>query len=116
MEASERPALPAELYRTVPLKPLSRTMIVVCDLLALGLNTKQIAAHLQLSPWTIEGYIKRASYRLPGNLPRQLRCIAWARGATEDVLTGQLHREYMVALMTPVTVRRNDRNRPIPGP
>ncbi len=105
-----------QLYRTPPLKPLSRTMIAVCDLLALGLNTKQIAAHLQLSPWTIEGYIKRASYRLPGNLPRQLRLIAWARGATLDVMTGKLHREYMVEMMTSQAVRRDDRNRPLPIP
>jgi DNA-binding CsgD family transcriptional regulator len=68
--------------------PLSPMQTVCVTLLALGKGFVEIGDLLHISPATVAMHIKVAANKMPGDLPHRLRVIAWARGATIDVMTG----------------------------
>lgn len=68
--------------------PLSRMQEVVCNLLGIGLSYREVAESLLISVEMTKEHTKRAAAKIPGDLPAQARCIAWARGASLDVLQG----------------------------
>ncbi len=69
-------------------KPLSPMQRVVVTLLGLGHTTEQIAAHLHIAHYTVRYHVAEAAKKIPGDLPRNAKVIAWARGAPLDVLDG----------------------------
>lgn len=75
----ERAALRAELS---PMQSL------VVDFLGMGMTYAELSTELAISADMVRTHTKRAAAKIPGDLPAQIRCIAWARGATLDVLQG----------------------------
>lgn len=61
---------------------------IVADLLGLGLAVEIVAAELTLTVAGVRRHVKGAAAKIPSDLPAQMRVIAWARGATQDVLQG----------------------------
>ena len=68
--------------------PHSPMQSLVCDFLGLGMTYAELAEELHISPDMVREHTKRAAAKIPGDLPAQMRCIAWARGASLDVLRG----------------------------
>lgn len=79
----------------VPLRrPFTSTEAVVVAMLASGQhNYHSIGEHLGISYKTVKFHAENAKGKIPGDLPTQLRLLAWYRGATMDVLTGSRVRE-----------------------
>lgn len=78
------------MERAPTLKPLSPMQTVVTMLAALGLSHEEIRAELKLgSLRTVRYHLNEAAARIPGDLPAEARVVAWARGATIDVLEGR---------------------------
>lgn len=76
--------------RVPPLKPLSSMQRVVATLAALGLTHEQMRAELgNISLRTVRYHLYEAAKRIPGDLPAEAKVVAWARGATLDVLEGR---------------------------
>lgn len=96
--------------RAATSSPLSPMQLGVCELLGLGHTYVELADDLGVSVDMIREHAKLAAAKIPGDLPAQARCIAWARGATEDVLKG-LSLRYEVTMK----VRRMDANHPLCG-
>lgn len=75
-------------------KPLSSTEAVIVAMLASGQhNYHSIGEHLGISYKTVKFHAERAKAKIPGDLPTQLRLLAWYRGASLDVLTGSKVRQ-----------------------
>jgi hypothetical protein len=55
-----------------------------------------IASELHITRGMVRWHLNRIAARLPGDLPAKVRVMAWARGATLDVLEGRTLRfEFM---------------------
>jgi DNA-binding CsgD family transcriptional regulator len=76
------------MKRVTPSSPLSEMQYVVAVLLGLGKSHAEIAAELHISVPNVRAHMRFAAAKLPGDLPREARLVAWVRGATEDVLKG----------------------------
>lgn len=96
---------------TSPLSPMQHTVVL---LLGLGYGYPRIAAELFVREGTVRFHANAAARKMPGDLPAQIRCIAWARGASLDVLVGDALRLEVVSVSQqyehPVRVRPS-RNR-----
>lgn len=72
--------------------PLTETLTpmqyVVVTLLALNYTHQQIAEELRISRSTVRYHLYLAVAKMPGDLPAEQRAVAWARGASVDVLEG----------------------------
>lgn len=55
-----------------------------------GKSRREIAKALLISPYTVKFHLKAAADKIPGDLPPEIKLLVWARGATLDVLTGDL--------------------------
>lgn len=78
------------MERAPTLKPLSPMQHVVTMLAALGLSHEEIRVELKLNSLrTVRYHLNEAAARIPGDLPAEARVVAWARGATIDVLEGR---------------------------
>lgn len=76
--------------------PLAPMQFVVATLAGIGRTNEEIADLLGLTIDTIKTHILVAGRKIPGDLPPRLKVVAWARGATLEVLTGsQLKGEVM---------------------
>ncbi|HTJ62107.1 MAG TPA: hypothetical protein VL333_13030 [Candidatus Saccharimonadales bacterium] len=76
------------MERVALLAPFSTMQEIVVDLLGVGLTYTELAVHLKISEEVVREHAKRAARKIPSDLPTQMRCIVWARGATLDVLQG----------------------------
>lgn len=70
--------------------PLSRMQLTIAALLSEGWHQHELAEILVVTRRTIEYHVDEASPRIPGDLPRTAKLMAWYRGATLAVLTGKL--------------------------
>ncbi|MGH3428489.1 MAG: helix-turn-helix transcriptional regulator [Mycobacteriales bacterium] len=78
--------------------PLAPMQLVCVTLAALGYSAEETAEFLRISVDTARSHIWSAGEKIPGDLPPRLKGIAWARGATMEVLTGdKLKAEIMTA-------------------
>lgn len=64
----------------------------VTVLLGLGLSHKEIAEQLRIKPSMVRSHMNDAAKKIPGDLPREARLVAWIRGAPLDVLEGTMLR------------------------
>lgn len=79
---------------TTPVTPMQ---LCVATLLALGQTQGEVAAALGIGIGTVRDHLDRIARKIPGDLPREQRVVAWVRGATVDVLEGRtLRYEFMV--------------------
>lgn len=76
--------------------PLTRMQYAIVTLMGVNQDHKAIAAAMGITTHTVRDHARRASMKMPGDLPAQARCVAWVRGATEDVLEGKTLRYEMV--------------------
>lgn len=88
------------MERTELIAPLSQMQLAVVTLLGLGYDYGMIAVELGMDWETVRFHAIRAARKIPGDLPTQIRCIAWARGASFDVLDGSALRLYVVEQST----------------
>lgn len=79
MKYIERDRAPTEI-------PLSARQLEVAHLLADGWSEEEIASHLGVSVHTVAYHIYEGARRIPGDMPRASRLVAWYRGADTDVL------------------------------
>src|SRR3982751_2588773 len=96
------------LVRVPPLAPLSPMQYAVTMLLGVGYSHKEIAETLSISVSMVRSHMREALAKIPGDLPREARLVAWVRGATLDVLEGTTIRaEFMRdAMRSRVSVSR----------
>jgi hypothetical protein len=74
----------------VPLcRPLTPLQYSIAVLLGLSFTHRKIAAELSVSVATVRSRMRAIAARIPGDLPREQRIIAWVRGASLDVLEGK---------------------------
>lgn len=68
----------------------------VATLLGVGLSHAEIAETLHISVTSVRAHMRFAAHKIPGDLPRESKLVAWVRGATLDVLRGTtLRGEFM---------------------
>lgn len=85
------------MERAPTLKPLSPMQYVIATLCGIGQSHAEIAETLHITVGTVRDHLNKIKAKLPGDLPREARIMAWARGATTDVLEGRaLRYEFMV--------------------
>jgi DNA-binding CsgD family transcriptional regulator len=77
-----------EIPRVPLARALSMTEQVVADLVGLRMEYHEIGEALGLTKETVRDHCRNAAMKIPGDLPAQARVMAWARGATLDVLRG----------------------------
>lgn len=84
MRHPAKPVLPVRRvpveHRTPPKKPLSPTMEAYAELINEGYTAPQIADAFGCALGSVHEQLKRASDRLPSNLPRSLKLCLWVRG------------------------------------
>jgi hypothetical protein len=80
------------MVRAELLTPLSVTQQLVVELLGLNLTHGEVGQELGISEDMAREHCKRAAKKIPGDLPAQVKCMMWARGANLDVLKGLTHR------------------------
>jgi DNA-binding NarL/FixJ family response regulator len=56
---------------------LSPRLMQVAELVALGYTNKRIAARLEISERTVEGYVAKLIDRVPGEGSSRYRIVAW---------------------------------------
>ena len=76
------------MERAPLLAPLSAMQEIVVDLLGIGFTYTELAAQLEISEEVVREHAKRAAKKIASDLPTQARVVAWARGASQDVLQG----------------------------
>jgi DNA-binding CsgD family transcriptional regulator len=76
------------MIRVPTVTPLSPMQRMVADLLGIGLTADSVAANLKITRAGVRYHVQSAAKKIPGDLPAQMRVIAWARGASVDVLQG----------------------------
>lgn len=76
------------MIRAATASPLSRMQYIVAELLGSGLPVDVVAAELHITVDGVRHHVKAAAAKIPSDLPAQAAVIAWARGATADVLQG----------------------------
>lgn len=73
----------------VPLsEPLTKMQQACALLVANGHNTVAIGVRLGVGCKAVRFHINKAAKKIPGDLPAQMRVVAWVRGATLEVLEG----------------------------
>jgi DNA-binding CsgD family transcriptional regulator len=86
----------SDAFERVPLeRPLTRQQEVVVTLVADGMNYVAIADVLRITMNGVRFHANAAARKIPGDLPPQMRIVAWARGAPLHVLTGDRFRAWM---------------------
>lgn len=60
----------------------------VAMLLGVGYSHREIAETLKISVTNVRSHMRFAAAKIPGDLPREAKLVAWVRGATLDVLEG----------------------------
>ena len=84
------------MVRVEPLAPLSPMQYAVTVLLGIGLSHAEIADELKITVSNVRSHMRFAAAKLPGDLPREAKLVAWVRGASLDVLEGlTLRGEFM---------------------
>ena len=74
----------------VPLpRALTKREAEMVELLLDGMSRAAIARHLGLSIRTVHQTLWTAASKVPGTLDAKARLVAWARGASLEVLTGE---------------------------
>lgn len=68
---------------------LTPMQYVVVTMLALNYSHAAIAEELHISRSTVRYHLYLAVGKMPGDLPAEQRAVAWARGASVDVLEGR---------------------------
>lgn len=76
------------MLRAATTSPLSPMQLIVAELLGLGLPADVVAEELKITIEGVRHHVKRGAAKIPSDLPAQQRVIAWARGASADVLQG----------------------------
>jgi DNA-binding CsgD family transcriptional regulator len=85
------------IERVTPIKPLSPMQYAVAVLLGLSYSHDEIAGQLRISRSMVRSHMREAMRKLPGDLPRETRIVAWVRGASIDVLDGmRLRGQFML--------------------
>lgn len=84
--------------RAPTLAPLSKMQELVCILLGVMQSYAAVGEHLSISEDMVRVHAKRAAAKIPGDMAAQAKCVAWARGATLDVLTGTALRSEVMAV------------------
>jgi hypothetical protein len=85
------------MERAPTLKPLSPMQFVIATLCGIGQSHAEIADTLHITIGTVRDHLNKISRKLPGDLPREARIVAWVRGAPLDVLEGRsLRYEVMI--------------------
>lgn len=103
------------MVRVRPRIPLSPMQFAVANLLGIGLSHAEIAAELHISISNVRSHMRHAAERVPGDLPREAKLVAWVRGATLDVLEGvTLRGEFMLAAQRGVVRAERSIVRPEP--
>lgn len=77
------------MQRATTRAPLTTMQLLVADLLGIGLSPEHVASELRIGIHGVRFHVNRAAAKIPGDLPAQMKVIAWARGATDDVLCGR---------------------------
>lgn len=75
--------------RTPPLDTFTNTEKLVLAMVAQGFTYREIAMRLDLSRQAARWWAAKAAEKIPGDLPVMTKIHFWARGATEDQLTGE---------------------------
>ncbi len=84
------------MLRVLPSAPLSPMQYAVTVLLGLGKSHPEIAEELHITVDTVRWHMRYAAGKIPGDLPREAKLVAWVRGASLDVLEGlTLRGEFM---------------------
>lgn len=84
------------MQRVTPFAPLSPMQYAVTMLLGVGESHATIAEILHISVTNVRSHMRFAAAKIPGDLPREAKLVAWVRGATLDVLEGTtLRGEFM---------------------
>lgn len=91
------------MQRAPTTAPLSAMQLVVAELLGIGQTAEAVAESLRITVDGVRHHVKRAAAKIPSDLPAQQRVVAWARGATTDVLQG--------ATLKVEVINRGDRRR-----
>ena len=60
----------------------------VTVLLGIGMSHTEIAEELHIAVSNVRSHMRFAAAKIPGDLPREAKLVAWVRGATLDVLEG----------------------------
>lgn len=95
---------PPNIERVPTLLPMTTMQYAVAVLLGLKYTYGEVATALGISGRTVRFHTVRAADRIPGDLPTQMKVMAWARGASLDVLEGnalyiEVRRERTAALI-----------------
>jgi DNA-binding CsgD family transcriptional regulator len=94
------------MIEQIPLDvPLTERQLDVARLLALGISPAAIAVKLAVQQVTIEYHIAHAAEKIPGDLPRTARVVAWYRGAPLSVLVPPTPLQRALASMNLPTIR-----------
>ena len=81
---------PVTISRAPLSHPLTPTEEIVVTLLATARhNYQSIAEQLGVSPKTVKRHAENAAMKISSDLPTQIRCVAWYRGASPEVLSGE---------------------------
>lgn len=84
----------SKIERVPLLAPFTPMEGIVAKMLASGQhNWRSIAEHMGCSWRTVKFHGEQAKKKIPGDLPTQLRIVAWYRGASMEVLTGSQTRQ-----------------------
>jgi hypothetical protein len=84
------------MERVSPKKPLTPMQWTIATLVGINMPNADIATELHITRGMVRWHLNRIAERLPGDLPAKVRVMAWARGATIDVLEGRTLRfEFM---------------------
>ena len=84
----------------VPLRaPLTKMQQACVLMLANGHNTIAVAEKLGVGYKAVRFHINAAAKKIPGDLPAQMRVVAWVRGATLEVLEGTHTNEHLDELV-----------------
>lgn len=74
----------------IPLqKELTDTEFIVAGMLSHRYTAPRIARKLKVTERTARYYIHKGASKIPGDRPAQERIVAWYRGCTLQVLTGE---------------------------
>ena len=84
------------MERVVPKAPLTPMQFTVATLLGIGKSHGEIAELLHITVPNVRAHMRFAAAKLPGDLPRQTKLVAWVRGASLDVLEGIMLRGEMM--------------------
>lgn len=89
------PTLHAPMPRAPLTRAPSRSQEACALFIALGYSYESAAELLSIKPSTVRYHVLKLAAKIGGDLPPRLRVLVWMRGATSEVLTGELLRDTM---------------------